>query len=80
MGYERRTVPADHTTGGGGTEWRALDTGLQTEVDGSGALPDLRFTREIAGLTPTEFERAVIDTARVAAVWAFTRRAALINE
>ncbi len=53
---------------------------VEVEVDGSGALLDLRFTREIADLSPAQFERLIVDTARSAAVRAFTRRADLITE
>lgn len=49
-------------------------------VDGSARLLDILLSVDISRLSPTEFERAVIDTAAAAAHRALARRGALIGE
>jgi hypothetical protein len=53
---------------------------ITVAVDGNGALLELTLAPGIAALTPSGFERAVVDTAMSAARAAFARRAALITE
>ncbi|WP_019926181.1 YbaB/EbfC family nucleoid-associated protein [Nocardia sp. BMG111209] len=55
------------------------DGAVTVEVDGNGALLDLSLSAAISRLTPTEFDRVVVDTARRAAAAAFARRGELIT-
>ncbi|MFD3507576.1 YbaB/EbfC family nucleoid-associated protein [Nocardia sp. NPDC058666] len=51
---------------------------VTVEVDGNGALVDLRFSDEISRMSPDDFERAVVDAGNEAVREAFARRAELI--
>ncbi|MEU7628739.1 YbaB/EbfC family nucleoid-associated protein [Nocardia sp. NPDC049220] len=48
-------------------------------VDGNGSLRELRLSGAISAMTPDEFERIVVDTARSAAREAFAQQAAMIE-
>lgn len=53
---------------------------VTVEVDGSGAMRDLRFTPEVSRMSPGEFEQAVVSTAHRAAAKAMARMSELITE
>ncbi|WP_405489176.1 YbaB/EbfC family nucleoid-associated protein [Nocardia sp. NBC_00511] len=55
------------------------DGAVTVEVDGNGALQDLRFSSAVSRMTPAEFERAVVGTSAAAARRAFERRAEIVN-
>ncbi|UGT60001.1 YbaB/EbfC family nucleoid-associated protein [Nocardia asteroides] len=55
------------------------DGAITVEVDGNGALLDLRLTGAVARLTPAEFEHALVATARAAVTCAFAERGGLIT-
>lgn len=55
------------------------DGAVTVEVDGDGALLDLRCTAAISRLTPAEFEHTLVQTARAAAARAFAERGAIIT-
>ncbi|WP_239003952.1 YbaB/EbfC family nucleoid-associated protein [Nocardia panacis] len=57
----------------------APDGSVSVTVDGNGALVDLRFSQAISKMSPTDFEKALIDTAHAAAARAFAARGDLIN-
>ncbi|MFC9892430.1 YbaB/EbfC family nucleoid-associated protein [Nocardia sp. NPDC127579] len=56
------------------------DGAVTVEVDGSGALRDLRFTGAVSRMSPSEFEQAVVTTAHRAAAKAMARMGELITE
>ncbi|MEV3963161.1 YbaB/EbfC family nucleoid-associated protein [Nocardia sp. NPDC050193] len=56
------------------------DGTVTVEVDGNASLTGLSFTGAISKLTPEEFEKTLVDTARAAAHRALTELGALINE
>ncbi|MEU8896850.1 YbaB/EbfC family nucleoid-associated protein [Nocardia sp. NPDC048505] len=56
------------------------DGAVTVEVDGNGALVDLRFTSAVSRMSPSEFEQAVVGTARRAAAIAMGRMGELITE
>lgn len=55
------------------------DGAVTVEVDGNAALVGLSLTVAITELTPVEFEKALVETARTAAHRAITQRGELIN-
>ncbi|MFI9412664.1 YbaB/EbfC family nucleoid-associated protein [Nocardia gamkensis] len=55
------------------------DGAVTAEVDGNAALVGLRFTGAVSELSPEEFEKTVVDTARAAAHKAFAERGELIT-
>ncbi|MEV0433785.1 MULTISPECIES: YbaB/EbfC family nucleoid-associated protein [Nocardia] len=55
------------------------DGAVTVTVDGSGALVGLEFTGAIAKLSPADFERVLVQTARAAAHRAFGSRAELVT-
>ncbi len=55
------------------------DGAVTAEVDGNAALVGLSFSAAVANLSPEEFEKTVVDTARAAAHRAFSERGALIT-
>lgn len=55
------------------------DGAVTAEVDGNAALVGLSFSGAVSKLSPEEFEKAVVDTARAAAHKAFAQRGALIT-
>ncbi|MFC8527923.1 YbaB/EbfC family nucleoid-associated protein [Nocardia sp. NPDC057227] len=55
------------------------DGAITVEVNGNGALLDLRLTGAVAKLTPDGFEQALVATARAAATRAFAERGELIT-
>ncbi|MFF2087770.1 YbaB/EbfC family nucleoid-associated protein [Nocardia sp. NPDC058176] len=55
------------------------DGAVTAQVDGNAALVGLSFTPAIAKLSPAEFERTLVDTARTAAHRAFAQRGGLIT-
>ncbi|MGW5385218.1 YbaB/EbfC family nucleoid-associated protein [Nocardia sp. NPDC003963] len=56
------------------------DGTVTVEVDGNAALTGLSFTAGIGELTPEEFEKSLVDTARAAAHRALAERGELIND
>ncbi len=52
---------------------------VTAEVDGNAALVGLSFSGAVSKLSPEEFEKTVVDTARAAAHRAFSERGALIT-
>lgn len=56
------------------------DGAVTAEVDGNAALTGLSFSAAISKLSPAEFEKVVVDTARAAAHRAVAERGALITE
>ncbi|MGW0250973.1 YbaB/EbfC family nucleoid-associated protein [Nocardia goodfellowii] len=56
------------------------DGAVTVEVDGNGALRDLRFTGAVSRMSPGEFEQAVVSTAHRAAAQAMARMGELITE
>lgn len=57
----------------------SADGAITVEVDGNGAPTGVSFTAAISRLSPEEFEKALVDTARAAAEQAFSERADLVN-
>jgi DNA-binding protein YbaB len=57
----------------------SADGAVTVEVDGNGALVDLELSAAVSRLTPTEFEQAVVTTARAAAAQAFAARGELVT-
>jgi hypothetical protein len=55
------------------------DGAVTAEVDGNAALVRLSFSGAVSKLSPEEFEKTVVDTARAAAHRAFSERGALIT-
>ncbi|MBF6167404.1 YbaB/EbfC family nucleoid-associated protein [Streptomyces gardneri] len=55
------------------------DGAVTAEVDGNAALVGLSFSAAISKLSPDEFEKTVVDTARAAAHRAFSERGELIT-
>lgn len=55
------------------------DGSVTVEVDGNAAPVGLSFTGGINTLTPGEFEKALVETARAAAARAIAEKAALID-
>lgn len=55
------------------------DGAVTATVDGNGALVDLSLTAAIAKLSPADFEKTLVDTARAAAYRAFAQRAELVT-
>ncbi|MFI6171637.1 YbaB/EbfC family nucleoid-associated protein [Nocardia sp. NPDC051052] len=55
------------------------DGSVTASVDGNGALVGLSFTGAIAKLSPADFEKTLVDTARAAAYRAFAERAELVT-
>ncbi len=55
------------------------DGAVTAEVDGNAALVGLSFSGAVSKLSPEEFEKTVVDTARAAARRAFSERGALIT-
>ncbi|MFI9535537.1 YbaB/EbfC family DNA-binding protein [Nocardia fusca] len=56
------------------------DGTVTVEVDGNAALTGLSFTGAISKLTPAQFEKTLVDTARAAAHRAVTELGELIND
>ncbi|MEU1523131.1 YbaB/EbfC family nucleoid-associated protein [Nocardia rhamnosiphila] len=56
------------------------DGTITVEVDGNAALTGLSFTGAISKLSPAEFEKTLVDTARAAAHRAVTELGELIND
>lgn len=57
----------------------APDESLTVEVDGNGALVDLRLSESISRMTPEQFENALVTTSYAAARQAFAERADLVD-
>lgn len=57
----------------------SADGAITVEVDGNGAPADVSFTAGISAMTPEEFEKALVETARAAAEQAFSARADLVD-
>lgn len=55
------------------------DGSVTASVDGNGALVGLSLTGAVAKLSPTDFEKTLVDTARAAAYRAFAERAELVT-
>lgn len=55
------------------------DGAITAEVDGNGALVGLSFSGRISKLSPEEFEKTLVGTARAAAEQAFSERADLVT-
>ncbi|MGI5221399.1 YbaB/EbfC family nucleoid-associated protein [Nocardia sp. CA-290969] len=55
------------------------DGAVTAQVDGNATLVGLNFTTAIAKLSPKEFEKTLVETARAAAHQAISQRAELIN-
>ncbi|MBF6171403.1 YbaB/EbfC family DNA-binding protein [Nocardia blacklockiae] len=57
----------------------SADGAITVAVDGNGAPVEMSFTGGISKLSPEEFERELVGTARAAAVQAFSERADLVT-
>lgn len=55
------------------------DGAVTATVDGAGSLVDLEFTMAVGALSPAEFERVLVATARSAAHRALGERAELVT-
>ncbi|MFI6046328.1 YbaB/EbfC family nucleoid-associated protein [Nocardia sp. NPDC051321] len=55
------------------------DGSVTASVDGNGALVGLSLSGAIAKLSPADFEKTLVDTARAAAYRAFAERAELVT-
>lgn len=55
------------------------DGAVTVEVDGNGALVDLRLSGAVSSMKPADLEQAVVDTAARAAQLAFAQRGDLVD-
>lgn len=55
------------------------DGAVTVEVDGNAALTGLRLTAAVNKLSPAEFEKVLVETARAAAYRAISQRADLVT-